>query len=102
MRLLLALLLASTAQAQVQLTWQQPANPGWTTCSPAFTPMCLYGYVIVDSSTGQLFVVPFGDLSYVAPATVGTHTYAIWLGGIDAKGNFTSSMPPATTTVKVP
>jgi hypothetical protein len=103
-RLLLLLALASTAfgQTQVKLTWQQPPNPGWTDCGTKVAPMCLYSYVIVDMSTGQLFVAPVGTLTYSPIATPGTHNYAIWLGGIDAEGYFTSSMPPALTTVKVP
>ena len=98
----LLFLLAFTAHAQVvKLTWQQPPNPGWKACTLSGVSMCLYGYIIVDSLSQHLYVVPIGDLSYSVPAAVGTHTYAIWLGGIDSTGNFTSSMPPATTTVKV-
>lgn len=101
--LILLLALAIPMQSQVvKLTWQQPANPGWTDCGAKDTPMCLYGYLLVDMSTGQLFILPVTSLTFSPIAKSGTHNYALWLGGIDAKGNFTSSMPPATTTVKVP
>jgi hypothetical protein len=99
--LFLALLLPADAHAQVQLTWQQPANPGWSNCALSSAPQCLLEYILVDQGTGQVYVVPYGYLSVATVAMAGTHTYALWLTGIDIHGKLVMSSPPVMTTVKV-
>ena len=95
MNTLLALLLSS-----VSLSWVQPPNPGWA--ASCGTAPCLTHYTIVDKPANTTFSVPYGALSFSAPAAPGIHNYWMVLNGINAAGTGVSSSPAAAVSVAVP